>query len=60
MISKKSWNEHNESKTLFNLDVTKQAQEASFSRNALETDHPFVYFDNTTDVHTDCTMHLRM
>ena len=47
-------------KTLFNPDVTKQAQEVIFSRKNIKTDHPVVYFNKAPVAHTNCQKHLGM
>ena len=61
-------NGHTDGK-LFNLDITKQAQEVIFSRKNTKSDHPIVYFNEAHPiayfneapvVHTTCQKHLGM
>ena len=47
-------------KMLFNPDVTKQAQEAIFTRKNIKNDHPIVYFNDAPVAHTTCQKHLGM
>ena len=44
----------------FNPDITKQAQEVTFSRNSKKTDDPTVYFNHAPVTHTNCHKHLGM
>ena len=45
-------------KLLFNPDITKQAQEVTFSRKNTKIDHLIVYFNETPVAHTTCQKHL--
>ena len=45
---------------LFNPDMTKQAQEVTFSRQNTKNDHPIVYFNEVPVAHTTCQKHLGM
>ena len=45
-------------KVIFNPDITKQAQEVTFSRKNTKTDHPIVFFNEATVAHTQCQKHL--
>ena len=47
-------------KMLFNLDITKQAQEVIFSRKSTITNHPTVFFNEAPVAHTSCQKHLGM
>ena len=45
-------------KVIFNPDITKQAQEVTFSRKNTKTDHPIFFFNEATVAHTQCQKHL--
>ena len=39
---------------LFNSDLSKQAQDVTFSRKNVKTDHSIVHFNEAPVVHTTC------